>query len=496
MATVHYSQATDRNVAFTAISRNRAGSRAGQPETSKLWISLDIVTVFVASLLSWVIFRSMHGTSGVFAWRLDSTLENAGRNLMIPLGVFVVSLILVSRHLHLYSPDRINGHLHEQRLTVQACLTAGLLVLGTMYLAHILEVSRGLLLILLALITSLLCLRRFIHRFVLQRRHLAGLANRHILVVGSLPEAGAVKQHLETLRSFGIQVQGIISLPDSGERISEEEFGRIFDMASAKFVDEIYLVNPYQPGIAREMLRWARAYEIDLRIVPNLYDGLTWNRSMEYVGQFPTFSLHRARIPEFSLFLKQTMDFVLAVIFLAICAVPMLLIAIWIKLDSRGPVFYRSDRVGRKGRIFKCTKFRTMIPDADRKLAELMPLNERNGILFKLSNDPRVTRIGHLLRKYSLDELPQLFDVLRGEMSIVGPRPPVASEVRQYEAQHLRRLEVTPGITGLWQVQARQDPSFDSYISLDLAYIESWSIWLDLKIMFRTVGVVLAGTGS
>ncbi len=325
---------------------------------------------------------------------------------------------------------------------------------------------------------------------------MAGLANRHVLVVGSLPEAGAVKQHLETLRSFGIQVQGIISLPNSGERVSEEEFSRIFDMASTKFVDEIYLVNPYQPGIAREMLRWARAYEMDLRIVPNLYDGLTWNRAMEYVGQFPTFSLHRARIPEFSLFLKQTMDFVLAVIFLAICAVPMLGIAIWIKLDSKGPIFYRSDRVGRKGRIFKCTKFRTMIPDADRKLAELMPLNERNGILFKLSNDPRITRVGGFLRKYSLDELPQLFDVLRGEMSIVGPRPPVASEVRQYEAQHLRRLEVTPGITGLWQVQARQDPSFDSYISLDLAYIESWSIWLDLKIMFRTVGVVLAGTGS
>ena len=134
MATVHYSQATDRNEDFTAISRNRAGSRAGQPETSKLWVSLDIVTVLVASVLSWVIFRSMHGSSGVFAWRLDGTLANTGRMLMVPLGVFVVSLILVSRHLHLYSPDRINGHLHEQRLTVQACLTAGLLVLGTMYL--------------------------------------------------------------------------------------------------------------------------------------------------------------------------------------------------------------------------------------------------------------------------------------------------------------------------------------------------------------------------
>ncbi|MFZ0394904.1 MAG: sugar transferase [Terracidiphilus sp.] len=438
----------------------------------------------------------MHGSSGVIAWRFDPSLEITGRELMAPLGVFVVSLIVVSRYLHLYSPARIGGYLHEQRLTVQACLTAGLLVIGMMYLTHILEVPRSLLLIMLALVTSLLGLRRFVHRFVLEKRHLSGLANRHILVVGSLPEAAAVKQHLDTLRHLGFLAQGIISLPGTAEPVSEEEFSRIFEQARAQFVDEIFLVNPFQAGIAREMLRWARAYEIDLRIVPSLYEGLTWNRAMEYVGQFPTFSLHRAKIPEFSLFIKHTMDFVLAALFLAIGAVPMLVIAVLIKLDSKGPVFYRSERVGRKGRIFKCTKFRTMIPDADLKLAGLMHLNERNGAFFKLSNDPRITRVGRFLRKFSIDELPQLFDVLRGELSIVGPRPPIASEVMQYDVHHLRRLEVTPGITGLWQVQARQDPSFDSYISLDLAYIENWSVWLDLKIMIRTIGVVLAGTGS
>ena len=123
-------------------------------------------------------------------------------------------------------------------------------------------------------------------------------------------------------------------------------------------------------------------------------------------------------------------------------------------------------------------------------------MNEREGILFKLTRDPRVTRVGALLRKYSLDELPQFFNVLNGSMSIVGPRPPIASEVRQYRLSHLRRLDVTPGITGLWQVQARQDPSFDSYISLDVSYIENWSLWLDIKIILRTIGVVFAGTGS
>ena len=119
-----------------------------------------------------------------------------------------------------------------------------------------------------------------------------------------------------------------------------------------------------------------------------------------------------------------------------------------------------------------------------------------DGILFKISDDPRITRVGRFLRKYSLDELPQFYNVLRGDMSLVGPRPPIASEVEQYDISHLRRLDVLPGMTGLWQVEARQDPSFDSYISLDTAYVENWSLWLDMKILARTVGVVVSGTGS
>jgi lipopolysaccharide/colanic/teichoic acid biosynthesis glycosyltransferase len=137
-----------------------------------------------------------------------------------------------------------------------------------------------------------------------------------------------------------------------------------------------------------------------------------------------------------------------------------------------------------------------MVEDAEQRQADLYHMNERDGVIFKIRNDPRVTRFGRFLRKYSLDEIPQLFNVLRGEMSLVGPRPPVASEVQQYELVHLRRLAVSPGITGLWQVEARQDPSFDSYISFDTAYVENWSLWLDMKILIRTVAVVIAGTGT
>jgi len=227
-----------------------------------------------------------------------------------------------------------------------------------------------------------------------------------------------------------------------------------------------------------------------------MYDGLAWNSPIEYIGQFPTISLHCGHVPEVGLLLKRLLDIAFSSLALILLSPVLVVIAIAVKLDSKGPVFYSSDRIGKRGRVFRCTKFRTMVCDAEDRRADIMHLNERDGVLFKISNDPRVTKVGAILRKYSLDELPQFFNVLRGEMSVVGPRPPIASEVREYKLSHLRRLDVTPGITGLWQVQARQDPSFDTYISLDVTYIENWSIWLDLKIIVRTIGVVFGGTGS
>jgi len=173
-----------------------------------------------------------------------------------------------------------------------------------------------------------------------------------------------------------------------------------------------------------------------------------------------------------------------------------LAISLLIKLTSAGPAFYVSERIGRKGRVFRLWKFRTMIFGADRMKAALASANERSGILFKIKNDPRITPIGRFLRKFSLDELPQLFNVLLGDMSLVGPRPPLANEVAQYEVKHYRRLDVLPGLTGLWQVRARHDPSFDQYVALDIAYVENWNFWMDLKILVQTAEVVLRGTGS
>jgi exopolysaccharide biosynthesis polyprenyl glycosylphosphotransferase len=270
----------------------------------------------------------------------------------------------------------------------------------------------------------------------------------------------------------------------------------LFQNVRKQFVDEIFFTTPCERSIVQDVLEQARVHEVDLRVVPDLYGGMAWNTSVEYVGQFPTIPLHRGAVPELGLIFKRVFDTVFSTVALALLSPILLAIAIAIKLDSPGPVFYTSERIGKKGVVFRCIKFRTMVRDADNRRAEIMHMNERDDVLFKVSNDPRVTKSGRFLRKYSFDELPQFFNVLRGEMSIVGPRPPLAGEVRKYDLDHLRRLEVTPGITGLWQVQGRQDPSFASYVSLDVSYIDNWSIWLDFKIILRTVAVVFAGTGS
>jgi exopolysaccharide biosynthesis polyprenyl glycosylphosphotransferase len=323
-----------------------------------------------------------------------------------------------------------------------------------------------------------------------------------VLIVGTGPEAQALRHHLESLHHLGYSFRGFIKLPGGAPCVAATPsnvvgtLDSLFQQVRKQFVDEVFFTAPYDRELIQDALSQARVQGVDLRIIPEMYDGLTWNNPVEYIGQFPTIPLHRGDVPEVQLVFKRVFDTIASAVALIFLSPLMLALAIAIKMDSPGPVFYLSERIGKKGRAFRCIKFRTMVQDADKQRAKMMHLNERDGVLFKISDDPRITNLGRILRKYSLDELPQFFNVLRGEMSIVGPRPPIGSEVREYKLSHLRRLDVTPGITGLWQVQARQDPSFDSYISLDVTYIENWSIWLDIQIIMRTIGVVFAGTGS
>jgi exopolysaccharide biosynthesis polyprenyl glycosylphosphotransferase len=471
--------------------------------TVKLWMVLDGITVLGSAVLATLYELHTGPLAGAKGFWHGTLIHGRSRDILLGLLCwFTFTLMITSRRLHLYAPTRLTSFLHEQRLSVQACFTSGLLLTGTLYLVHAEDIPRSIVLITVGLVTISLSLRRMIYRVLIHRRFERGVGTRNVLIVGTGPEAHALRHHLESIRHLGYTFKGFIEFPGSNSGFTASSgdvvgtLETMFQHARKQFVDEIFFTAPCERGIVQHVLAQARTQGVDLRVVPDMYDGLAWNSPIEYIGQFPTIPLHCGHVPEISLLLKRLMDIVFSSLALLILSPVLLAIAIAIKLDSGGPIFYSSERIGKKGRVFRCTKFRTMVRDAEKRRADVMHMNERDGVLFKISNDPRITKLGRILRKYSLDELPQFFNVLRGDMSVVGPRPPIGSEVREYELSHLRRLDVTPGITGLWQVQARQDPSFDNYISLDVAYIDNWSIWLDLKIIMRTVGVVFGGTGS
>jgi len=262
-----------------------------------------------------------------------------------------------------------------------------------------------------------------------------------------------------------------------------------------QFVDEIIIASA-DPGVAEIASEQARRNRLDVRVAPEICIP-TWANevAIENLGGIPLLKIHEHRLPEYGLAVKRSMDVVLASCG-GIALLPLLLlIAALIKLDSAGPVFYRAARAGRKGRKFVCYKFRTMIPDADAAKEKLRCKNEREGAFFKIGNDPRITRIGRFLRRYSLDEFPQLWNVVVGDMGLVGPRPHPCDDVSMYEVQHLQRLDFVPGITGLWQVTARRDPSFERSVALDVEYIKNWNLWLDVRILCKTIATVLAGSG-
>ncbi len=499
--------------AASVSSAGRFHSRA----ITTLWMAVDAITVVIAAALA----TQLRKANALSYFDHRTPLAYTPLAFFLYMAGFAVILILVGRAHGLYGPLQAFSGLREQRLTVQTCFTASLILAGALYFGRADSISRAVVIATLIFTTILLCFRRAFWRLTLYKRYEKGMDTRNVLVVGTGSSGLAIRSHLQRIRHLGFTFKGFVRT--GTERMEYGPFsdgtfqGSTFEAARLEqnrppeilgdlpelgelvrrhFIDEIFVTGPCERGVVKRLIAEASTWGIDVRVVPDLYDGLAWSAPIEYVGQFPTMPLHRHHIPVFGLLLKRALDVVISSCALILLSPLILLIAIAIRIDSKGPVFYCADRIGRKGRTFGCWKFRTMVVDADALREQFKDKNERSGVLFKITQDPRVTRLGRILRKYSLDELPQFFNVLMGHMSVVGPRPPLAGEVSQYELPHLRRLEVLPGITGLWQVQSRQDPSFDQYISLDTAYIDNWSLWLDIKIMTRTIGVILSGTGA
>ncbi|HEV2273961.1 MAG TPA: sugar transferase [Acidobacteriaceae bacterium] len=467
--------------------------------TAAMMMATDVTAVLISLCLASV-FRFAGPTapsgSAISRW--------AGIALPLHPGYlffFIAVLLVVNHRYRLYGPLQTHSFWHELRRTIEACFAAGLLLCGSLYVTHNTSISRALIGYLLCLTTFFLCTLRMSWRHSRHRRYELGLDTRNVLILGATPLGKAIRKKILRNSHLGRSFKGFLqsaqgSLAEEAGDFPIGEMAQLPLLARQHFIDEVIIAERCSTDSIVELIEMARDLDVEVLVVPGFYEELTPEAPIEYLGDFPVVALHRRNGKVIAHLFKRLWDFTVSTLLLLALSPTLLGIALLIKLDSSGPVLYTSDRVGKKGRIFPCFKFRTMVANAEQMKASLSQHNERDGILFKMKNDPRVTRVGRVLRKFSLDELPQLLNVLRGDMSLVGPRPPIASEVQRYQVQHFRRLEVLPGLTGLWQVRARQDPSFERYVSLDLAYVENWSFWLDLKILVRTAEVVLRGTGS
>jgi exopolysaccharide biosynthesis polyprenyl glycosylphosphotransferase len=330
-----------------------------------------------------------------------------------------------------------------------------------------------------------------------------GVDGHRVVIVGCGEPAVAFAKHLQRQSPWKIELLGYVSVVgEEAHPQARPQLGHLGSLAALLDrtpVDEVVFAAPDRElQTFREGMSACEARGVD--VLFSLPSTVPHRGSMQIANisgfDYPLLNLRRTPTSEPRLAVKRAIDLVGGLVGLLLAGPIMLVAAIAIKVDSKGPIFFKQVRAGRNGRKFTMFKFRSMVVDAEELKARLAHLNEMSGPVFKIKQDPRITKVGRILRKTSIDELPQLFNIVTGDMSLVGPRPPLPSEVEQYEPWQRRRLSVKPGLTGLWQVSGRNQVDFEEWMQLDLDYIDNWSLWLDLKIIARTVPVVLLRSGA
>lgn len=444
------------------------------------WLRFDLASPFANSVFS--------------TESLSRQVWSAGYPGFLILYAGLVVLACMSQDL--YRRARERSAWEESANTVKAVGFATVLLVLFIFTSGNKEVSRLVVACSGAWNAGMLAGWRYAKRRHVLRRAKRGEGLSRILIVGDGKLGRALASLFETNRHLGYEVCGFLDTHPNGDARVLGSVRDLRKVALGQFADGLFVTLPADREMVKEILLEARRLRLSLNVVPDLYDGSGWCAPIENIGGFPVIELHGEPIPALGLAVKRAIDVVGSAALLLFTAPLLAFAALWIRCDSPGPVFYPAMRVGRKGRKFRCYKLRTMVAKADAQKDHLRQTNERNGPFFKMENDPRVTRCGRWLRKFSIDELPQLVNVLLGHMSLVGPRPHPVDDYERYTIEHLRRLDVKPGVTGLWQVTARRDPSFDTNMVLDLEYIENWNLGLDLNILLRTISVVLDGGGQ
>jgi len=450
-----------------------------------------IIAAFLCAYFVWNYYQSLHPIY-YYSWML--------------LVVVPVWFYLLSKY-QLFSSIRFVGLLELCQRLGAVHFFGGTILAATIFFVDRLTFSRGLFALFLVCSFLLLVGLHLSRRLLLAAVRSRGMNFRRLLVVddGDCTCSRRFVDLVEEHADWGLRLEGYIltgKLPQQQTVFSYPVLGhvdRLLDVCKQNPVDEVVFCLPLTRVFeVEEHVAALQEMGMTTRMVLGLSDlGRCRRELVMFHGELPILTFHTKSLDAQQLFLKRIVDVVGAMIGLLFLCLMMPFVALAIKLDSPGPIFFGQSRIGQNGRVFRCWKFRSMYVDAEERKQELFDRNEMRGAIFKISDDPRITRVGKFLRKSSIDEFPQFWNVFKGEMSLVGTRPPTSDEVASYENWHRRRISIKPGITGMWQVSGRNEISdFDEIVRLDLKYIDTWSLWLDLKLLARTVWVVLAGRGS
>ncbi|MCB0322679.1 MAG: sugar transferase [Bdellovibrionales bacterium] len=468
----------------------------------------DNLLVIVAFFLSYYLRDPFFAAANDLALPFPQELQALGRieNYLLVLGL---ALPLYNAFLSILGAYRSMRFMTAWQLLRITCLASGMVFLcqGSFLYLLKLDLSRSF----VALFCMLCGVAHFSLRVLvlslLRFFRVRGKNFRNILIVGTGPQARRVYLEVARQPELGVRVKGFVS-------VDGLEHSQIYDLPARVVADE----QSFESGLkrlaidevlftdvvsvlpqVRELAEIAVEEGVRVTLAADFFSLEIFKSDISYFGSIPLIHYTRSPAGEESgaLVVKRLLDVAISGVLLFVLSPMLLVVALLIKLETPGPVFFRQRRVGLNGRTFILLKFRSMVDDAERMLEELRHQNEMQGPVFKLKNDPRVTRIGRFIRRFSIDELPQLINVLKGDMSLVGPRPPLPEEVSLYLRRHRRRLSMRPGLTCTWQVSGRNEiPDFDEWTRLDLEYIDNWTLREDLKLLLRTVPAVLVGTGA
>ena len=424
----------------------------------------------------------------------------------LPIGLLLTVILIVAYWLDgVYEFPRGRSWLNEVYRIIRGTTTGVIIMVVGLFFYRPYFYSRLIFIYAFVLIVFLLGFSRLLKNLVLVQLRERGIGVRRVLIVGAGETGRMVMRTIVAQPELGYQILGFI---DDDPEKSNSEIGRFKGLgtidnlrnliqAEDSNIEEVIITLPwmYHRKIVNIMAQCERQ-NMTARLVPDLFQMSLSRVEIEDLNGIPLIGIREITFSRWGLIVKRAIDIIASATALIALAPLLGLIALAIMLDSPGPVLFRQTRVGKDGKTFTLHKFRSMRVGAEQEQDKLAERNEATGPLFKMRDDPRLTRVGKILRRFSLDELPQLLNVLRGEMSLVGPRPPLPKEVDEYQEWHKKRLAIAPGLTGLWQVSGRSDLTFDEMVLLDIYYIENWSPALDTIITLRTIPRVIFGDGA